>query len=117
MKKQQAAKAQTEKKTAAQDVLNNKAAKSAANPQAILEGSTTGGRVIIQAGAYSSSAQANQVLQKLADAGVSAHVSESETSKGTVYRVRTGSYPNRAAANQALAKIRQQGLDGMVIGQ
>ena len=59
----------------------------------------------------------NQVLQKLADAGVSAHVSESETSKGTVYRVRTGSYPNRTAANQALAKIRQQGLDGMVIGQ
>ena len=57
------------------------------------------------------------MLQKLADAGVSAHVSESETSKGTVYRVRTGSYPNRAAANQALAKIRQQGLDGMVIGQ
>ena len=117
LKKQQAAKAQTEKKTAAQDVLNNKAAKSAANPQAILEGSTTGSRVIIQAGAYSSSAQANQVLQKLADAGVSAHVSESETSKGTVYRVRTGSYPNRTAANQALAKIRQQGLDGMVIGQ
>ena len=117
LRKQQAAKAQAEKKTSAQDALNNKAAKSAANPQAILEGSTTGGRVIIQAGAYSSSAQANQVLQKLADAGVSAHVSESETSKGTVYRVRTGSYPNRTAANQALAKIRQQGLDGMVIGQ
>ena len=117
LKKQQAAKTQAEKKTSAQDALNNKAAKSAANPQAILEGSTTGGRVIIQAGAYSSSAQANQVLQKLADAGVSAHVSESETSKGTVYRVRTGSYPNRTAANQALAKIRQQGLDGMVIGQ
>ena len=117
LRKQQAAKAQAEKKTSAQDALNNKAAKSAANPQAILEGSTTGSRVIIQAGAYSSSAQANQVLQKLADAGVSAHVSESETSKGTVYRVRTGSYPNRTAANQALAKIRQQGLDGMVIGQ
>ena len=117
MKKQQAAKAQTEKKTAAQDVLNNKAAKSAANPQAILEGSTTGSRVIIQAGAYSSSAQANQVLQKLADAGVSAQVSESEASKGTVYRVRTGSDPSRAAAIRALGKVRQQGLDGMVIGQ
>ena len=117
LKKQQAAKTQAEKKTSAQDALNNKAAKSAANPQAILEGSTTGGRVIIQAGAYSSSSQANQVLQTLAEAGVSAHVSESETSTGTVYRVRTGSYPNRAAANQALAKIRQQGLDGMVIGQ
>lgn len=42
-------------------------------------------------------------LELAADAGVGAHVSESETSKGTVYRVRTGSYPNRAAANQALA--------------
>ena len=51
LRKQQAAKAQAEKKTSAQDALNNKAAKSAANPQAILEGSTTGGRVIIQAGA------------------------------------------------------------------
>ncbi len=116
-KKQQAA---AQKKP--QDILNNKAAQTTAkaDPKAILEGrnnAASGGKAIIQAGAFSNREQAAQVRQKLANAGVSAYISEAETSKGTVYRVRTGSYADRAAANQALAKIRQQGVDGMVIGQ
>ncbi|MDO5640276.1 MAG: SPOR domain-containing protein [Neisseria sp.] len=121
-KKQQQAAAQRNP----QDILNNKAAQpqaaAKADPQAILDGrggaaATSGGKAIIQAGAYSNREQAAQIRQKLADAGVSAYISEAETSKGTVYRVRTGSYASRNAANQALAKIRQQGVDGIVIGQ
>ncbi|UOO83153.1 SPOR domain-containing protein [Uruburuella testudinis] len=118
-KKQQAAAQQSKP----QDILNNKAATAAAkpDPKAILEGRSTaaaaGGKALIQAGAYSSRDQARQTQQKLANAGVSAYISEAETSKGTVYRVRTGNYASRAAADRDLAKIRQQGVDGMVIGQ
>lgn len=93
---------------------------SKADPQAILEGragAVSSGTAIIQAGAYSNQEQARQIQQKLSAAGVSAHISEAQTSKGNIYRVRTGSYASRAAANQALQKIRAQGIDAMVIGQ
>ena len=72
---------------------------------------------MIQAGAFSNADQAKQMQQRLANVGVSTYVSETETSKGKVYRVRTGSYPSREAANKVLADIRKKGLDGMVVGQ
>lgn len=105
-----------------QEILNNKAAAqvSAApkpNPQAILDGPRNSGKALIQVGAYTSEAQARTVQQKLAAAGVGASISQSETSKGTLYRVRTGTYASRAQAEQNLQRIRAQGLDGMVIGQ
>lgn len=112
-KKQQEANTQ-----AAQNALANKAPRTTekSDPKAILEGKSNS-KAVIQIGAYGSSRQAQQMQQKLADAGISAYVSETETSKGKVYRVRTGSYPNREAAGKALEKIRQKGADGMVIGQ
>ncbi|WP_274584890.1 SPOR domain-containing protein [Neisseria leonii] len=123
-KKREQAKAgadrRTEEKRAAdraRAALNNQAAKNAkADPQAILNGKAGGGAVI-QAGAFTALAQAEQVQQKLAGAGISAYIREADTSKGKVYRVRTGAYPSRAAAEAALAKVRAQGLDGMVIGR
>lgn len=111
-------KQQEANRKAAQDALNNKSTSTAekSDPKAILEGKANT-KAIIQIGAYSSRRQAQQMQQKLADAGVSTYVSETETSKGKVYRVRTGHYPNREAAGKALEKIRQKGADGMVIGQ
>lgn len=111
-------KQQEANRKAAQDALANKSSRPAekSDPKAILEGKTNT-KAMIQIGAYSSRQQAQQMQQKLADAGVSTYVSETETSKGKVYRVRTGSYPNREAAAKALEKIRQKGADGMVIGQ
>ncbi|SUA35838.1 tetrapac protein [Neisseria zoodegmatis] len=111
-------KQQEANRKAAQDALANKSSHPAekSDPKAILEGKTNT-KAMIQIGAYSSRRQAQQMQQKLADAGVSTYVSETETSKGKVYRVRTGSYPNREAAAKALEKIRQKGADGMVIGQ
>lgn len=109
-----------------QEILNNKAAgqvggangKAAkqSDPQAILDGKT-GGRAQVQVGAYASEQQAQSVQQKLAAAGVETTISASETSKGTVYRVRTATYDNRAQAEQALKKIRAQGLGGMVVSR
>ena len=109
-------------KLSPQEILNNKAAAQAPaapkpNPQAILDGRQNNGKALIQVGAYTSEAQARTVQQKLAAAGVSANISQSETSKGTLYRVRTGTYASRAQAEQNLNRIRAQGLDGMVIGQ
>lgn len=111
-------KQQEANRKAAQDALTNKSSRPAekSDPKAILEGKTNT-KAMIQIGAYSSRQQAQQMQQKLADAGVSTYVSETETSKGKVYRVRTGSYPNREAAGKALERIRQKGADGMVIGQ
>lgn len=98
---------QTVKKPSPKDILEGRAAATA--PSA--------GKVLIQAGAYSSADQAKRAQQTLANAGVSAYITEANTSKGKVYRVRSAAYPNREAANHALEKIRAHGLDGIVIGQ
>lgn len=123
LKKQAELKKQQQAKTiSAKEILQNKSAKatdSKTNPAAILEGKATpsANKALIQAGAFSNADQAKQMQQRLANAGVSTYVSETETSKGKVYRVRTGSYPSREAANKVLADIRKKGLDGMVVGQ
>ena len=123
LKKQAELKKQQQAKTiSAKEILQNKSAKatdSKTNPAAILEGKATpsANKALIQAGAFSNADQAKQMQQRLANVGVSTYVSETETSKGKVYRVRTGSYPSREAANKVLADIRKKGLDGMVVGQ
>ncbi|MFD1244910.1 SPOR domain-containing protein [Paralysiella testudinis] len=109
-------------KLSPQEILNNKAATQVVaapkpHPQAILDGQKSNGKALIQVGAYTNEVQARTVQQKLAAVGVSATISQSETSKGTLYRVRTGTYASRAQAEQNLNRIRAQGLDGMVIGQ
>ena len=105
------------KKTAgnkAQQALENKSKPAKADPKEILN-NQKGRRVMIQAGAYNSQAQAKKVQQRLADAGYSASINEVDTAKGKVYRVRTGSFSSQEAAQNALAKIRLQGVDGVVI--
>ncbi|WP_066565674.1 SPOR domain-containing protein [Snodgrassella sp. CFCC 13594] len=91
------------------------------DPNAILNGRSAtaagSGKALIQIGAYTSEQQAKAIQQKLTAAGVSAHISQSQTSKGTLYRVRTGTYASRAQAQQKLGSIRSHGLDGIVIGQ
>lgn len=73
-------------------------------------------RTIIQIGAYTTEAQANLVQQRLAVAGVTTSISKSQTSKGTLYRVRSQVYNNRSQALQNLDKVHAAGLDGLVIG-
>lgn len=107
-----------------QEILDNKAAaqvggkeKAATkpDPQAILDGKS--GKSLVQVGAYTNEQQARVVQQKLAAVGVDTAISPSETSKGTVYRVRTGSYDSRAQAEQVLQKIQAQGLGGIVVSR
>ncbi|AHN28946.1 putative tetrapac protein [Snodgrassella alvi wkB2] len=73
-------------------------------------------RTVIQIGAYTTEAQANLVQQRLSVAGVTTSISKSQTSKGTLYRVRSQVYNNRSQALQNLDKVHAAGLDGLVIG-
>lgn len=73
-------------------------------------------RTVIQIGAYTTEAQANLVQQRLAVAGVPVSITTSQTSKGTLYRVRSRVYNSRSQAMQNLDKVQAVGLDGLVIG-
>lgn len=109
-----------------QQILENKAAgtvtkKAGSNQGSISTTSTSNSkavveRTVIQIGAYTTEAQANQVQQRLAVAGVATTISSSQTSKGTLYRVRSRVYNSRSQAMQNLDKVRAVGLDGLVIG-
>ncbi|MCO6507703.1 MAG: SPOR domain-containing protein [Snodgrassella sp.] len=104
-----------------QQILENKAAGTVAKKAGSNQGSTSNSkavveRTVIQIGAYTTEAQANQVQQRLAVAGVATTISSSQTSKGTLYRVRSRVYNSRSQAMQNLDKVRAVGLDGLVIG-
>ncbi|WP_037405041.1 SPOR domain-containing protein [Snodgrassella communis] len=109
-----------------QQILENKAAgtvtKKAGSNQGSLSTTSTSSskavveRTVIQIGAYTTETQANQVQQRLAVAGVATTISSSQTSKGTLYRVRSHVYNSRSQAMQNLDKVRAVGLDGLVIG-
>ncbi|PIT55080.1 hypothetical protein BHC44_02615 [Snodgrassella alvi] len=109
-----------------QQILENKAAahmvKKPASNQNHANAATTSNskaaveRTVIQIGAYTTEAQANLVQQRLAVAGVPTSISASQTSKGTLYRVRSRVYNSRNQAIQNLEKVRAVGLDGLVIG-
>ncbi|WP_239374409.1 SPOR domain-containing protein [Snodgrassella gandavensis] len=109
-----------------QQILENKAAvamtkKTVSNQNSTSATSTNTSnvaveRTVIQIGAYTTEAQANLVQQRLAVAGVPTSISASQTSKGTLYRVRSRVYNSRSQAMQNLDKVRAVGLDGLVIG-
>ncbi|WLT03991.1 SPOR domain-containing protein [Snodgrassella alvi] len=108
-----------------QQILENKAAGTVSKNSASGQnrGSATSSnnkpsveRTVIQIGAYTTEAQANLVQQRLAVAGVTTSISKSQTSKGTLYRVRSQVYNNRSQALQNLDKVHAAGLDGLVIG-
>lgn len=102
-----------------QQILDNKAAdavvqKTPAKPAAA---NAVAGKVLIQVGAYTTEDQAKVVQQKLSGAGVPVMVTPSQTSKGTLYRVRTGTFSDRTLAQQQLNKMRSVGIDGLMIMQ
>ena len=78
---------------------------------------STGGKAVVQAGAFRDVARARQVQQKLRGMNYGATIDEIHTSKGTLYRVQTGAFSNRSAAEQAASKIRSNGLAGMIVEQ
>lgn len=73
------------------------------------------GRVLVQAGAFSTREQAQQIQARVRGLGYGAQVEEVRTSKGKMYRVRTSTFANRAAAEQAAGKLKSHGLGGMIV--
>ena len=88
--------------------------------RALLEGPTrsegTTGGYVVQAAAYSASADAQARRQKLIQEGVNNAFVESGESRGrTVYRLKVGPFPTQEAARAAQARLRSLGYDDSML--
>jgi cell division septation protein DedD len=70
-----------------------------------LEAGPKTGAYTVQVAAYTTRAQADGLVTRLAAHGVTADVSETTTASGVRYRVRVGSYPTKDAARDAVARL------------
>lgn len=75
----------------------------------------TGGKVLVQAGAYSHLDKAESVRARAAGGGVSCVISPADTAKGTLYRLRCGPYADRAAADRAIGALKAAGIAAQVV--
>lgn len=75
------------------------------------------GKVMVQVGAYSTRALAQQVQTQLRGMGYNSQIEPVKTANGTMYRVRATGFANRAAATQAANQLKSRGLGGMIIEQ
>lgn len=69
----------------------------------------SGGRYVVQVGAFAEKDKARQAQQKLERAGLRNYTNVAETKNGTRIRVRAGPFASRAEADKAAQKIK--GLD------
>lgn len=88
----------------------------AAKARALLEGKSvatadaaTGGRYVVQVGAFAEKVKAREAQQKLERAGLKNYTNVAETKNGPRIRVRAGPFASRAEADKAAEKIK--GLD------
>ncbi|TBO29235.1 hypothetical protein EYS42_12540 [Aquabacterium lacunae] len=98
------------------------AASGARNPAAILSGEpvSSGGAAdaltyYVQAGAYASSAEAEQQRAKLSMMGMEARVSEREVNGRTMYRVRLGPFSQKELADQTRVTLSGNGVESALV--
>lgn len=98
------------------------AASSARNPAAILSGESvsSGGAAdaltyYVQAGAYASSAEAEQQRAKLSMMGLEARVSEREVNGRTMFRVRLGPFSQKELADQTRVTLSGNGVESALV--
>ncbi|HIV69805.1 MAG TPA: SPOR domain-containing protein [Candidatus Aquabacterium excrementipullorum] len=99
------------------------AASSVRNPAAILSGSEPVSTnpaadalsFYVQAGAYGSSAEAEQQRAKLSMLGLEARISEREVNGRTMYRVRLGPFAQRELAEEVRVKLSGSGIDTALV--
>jgi len=71
---------------------------------------------VVQVGSFSKKKNATSLRDKIQKSGISSFVSEAQSSKGKVYRVRVGPELKRSLADDLRKKVdRKFGLDGIVI--
>ena len=96
-------------------------AAAAARAKALLEGTepaaptTTGGRFVLQVGAFAEASAARETRLKVEKLGLKTYTQVAETPAGTRIRVRVGPFASREEADKALAKARSAGLSGVVL--
>jgi len=93
-----------------------------ARVQALLEGkpaekkaSETGGRYIVQVGAYADAKAAQEARMKVEKLGLKTYTQAVETGDGRRIRVRVGPFASREEADKAAAKVRGGGLATAVL--
>ena len=72
-------------------------------------------RVVVQVGAFSDQARAQEVRQRLERAGFKTYTHVAETSEGRRIRVRVGPFDSRAEADRVAARIKQLGFQPSVL--
>ena len=88
------------------------------SPRAVKEPPRSETGYTVQVAAYTTRAQADGLVARLASHGFTADVSETSTSAGVRYRVRVGSYPTKDAARDAAARLATETrLGGFVAGR
>ena len=102
-------------------------AKPAAKPadavraKALLEGTepaapaASGGRFVLQVGAFAEASAARETRLKVEKLGLKTYTQVAETPAGSRIRVRVGPFASREEADKALAKARSAGLSGVVL--
>ena len=74
-----------------------------------------GGKLIVQAGAYSHLDKAEDVRARAKALGIPCVISPGETAKGTLYRLRCGPYPNRDTAVAAVKKLTAAAIPAAIV--
>jgi DedD protein len=72
-------------------------------------------RVVVQVGAFSDQARAQEVRQRLERAGFKTYTQVAETPEGRRIRVRVGPFDSRAEADRVAARIKQLGFQPSVL--
>jgi DedD protein len=87
--------------------------------KALLEGTqpaaATGGRFVLQVGAFADASAARETRLKVEKLGLKTYTQVAETAAGSRIRVRVGPFASREEADKALAKARGAGLSGVVL--
>lgn len=78
---------------------------------------TGSGNFAVQAGAFSSMAQADKIRAQIGLLGYRSTISSVKTANGTLYRVQATGFNSRNEAQNAANKMKSNGLGGMVIGK
>lgn len=85
--------------------------------RALLEGQNVpeAQRLVVQVGAFSDAARAQEARLKLERAGLKTYTHVAETAQGKRIRVRVGPFSTRAEADKAAARVKALGLPAVVL--
>ena len=97
----------------AKALLDGKPATPASAAKAALP--ETGGRMVVQVGAFADADKAQEVRQKLERAGLKTYTQVAETKDGQRIRVRVGPFASRAEADKAASKIKSLDLPAAIL--